>query len=165
MVVIYGHGKETFREELQRNYTETYSLFLQRQFLQTVNYNKTQVINNIQNYNTNLEDRQTARTAYANDPAAQASIAEYMSKNRMSLLFEDGICRVPIIEKNTIEYARVNTHNVGKNRTGAGKYDYYEYDAAEEQKFRLEKQRQRFLDKYRYRSKTLIGLESQDDES
>ncbi len=64
----------------------------------------------------------------------------YMSKNRVSLLFEDGICRIPITEKNQIEYARVNIHNVGKNRTGAGKYDYYEYDAQEEQKFRLEKQ-------------------------
>jgi hypothetical protein len=67
----------------------------------------------------------------------------YMSKNRVSLLFEDGICRIPKSEKNQIEYARVNTHNVGKNRGGAGKYDYYEYDANEEQKFRLEKQTNR----------------------
>lgn len=67
----------------------------------------------------------------------------YMSKNRLSLLFEDGICRIPITEKNQIEYARVNIHNVGKNRSGAGKFDYYEYDANEEQKFRLEKQMQR----------------------
>lgn len=67
----------------------------------------------------------------------------YISKNRLSLLFEDGICRVPITEKNQLEYARVNIHNVGKNRGGAGKYDYYEYDAQEEQKFRMEKQMQR----------------------
>ena len=67
----------------------------------------------------------------------------YISKNRISLLFEDGICRIPITEKNQLEYARVHQHNVGKNRTGAGKYDYYEYDANEEQKLRLEKQMQR----------------------
>ena len=67
----------------------------------------------------------------------------YINKNRMSLLFEDGICRIPVTEKNQLEYARVNIHNVGKNRTGAGKYDYYEYDAHEEQKLRLEKQMQR----------------------
>lgn len=67
----------------------------------------------------------------------------YINRNRMSLLFEDGICRIPVTEKNQLEYARVNTHNVGKNRNGVGKYDYYEYDAAEEQKFRLEKQMRR----------------------
>jgi hypothetical protein len=67
----------------------------------------------------------------------------YISKNRISLLFEDGICRIPTTEKNQLEYARVNTHNVGKNRGGAGKYDYYEYDAQEEQTMRLEKQMKR----------------------
>lgn len=67
----------------------------------------------------------------------------YISKNRLSLLFEDGICRIPTTEKNQLEYARVNTHNVGKNRSGAGKYDYYEYDAHEEQAMRLEKQMKR----------------------
>ena len=69
--------------------------------------------------------------------------ASYINKNRMSLLFEDGICRIPVTEKNQLEYARVNMHNVGKNRMGAGKYDYYEYDPLEEQKFRLEKQMNR----------------------
>ena len=64
----------------------------------------------------------------------------YISKNRMSLLFEDGICRIPVDDERTLEYARANTHNVGKNRAGSGKYDYYEYDAHEEQKIRLEKQ-------------------------
>lgn len=67
----------------------------------------------------------------------------YINKNRTSLLFEDGICRIPVDDENQLEYARVNIHNVGKNRGGAGKYDYYEYDAAEEQKYRLEKQMHR----------------------
>lgn len=64
----------------------------------------------------------------------------YYSKNRISLLFEDGICRIPVNEKRTLEYARANIHNVGKMRNGAGKYDYYEYDPAEEQRMRAEKE-------------------------
>lgn len=67
----------------------------------------------------------------------------YINKNRIGLLFEDGICRIPVQEKNQLEFARVNIHNVGKNRTGAGKYDYYEYDPAEESRFKLEKQMNR----------------------
>ena len=62
----------------------------------------------------------------------------YINKNRDSLLFEDGICRIPVDEANQLEYARVIPKNVGKNRSGAGKYDFYEYDAHEEQRFRLE---------------------------
>lgn len=67
----------------------------------------------------------------------------YINKNRLSLYFEDGVCRIPVTDKNRVEYARVNTHNVGKSRSGAGKYDFYEYDAHEEQKSRYEKQMQR----------------------
>lgn len=65
---------------------------------------------------------------------------EYVSKNRVSLLFEDGICRVPTDDDRMLEFARANAHNVGKDRTGSGKYDYYEYNAAEEQKLRYDKQ-------------------------
>lgn len=68
---------------------------------------------------------------------------EYYSKNRLSLLFEDGVCRVPVEDERMLEYARANRHNVGKNRTGSGKYDYYEYDPAEEQKSRMEAQTKR----------------------
>lgn len=67
----------------------------------------------------------------------------YINKNRMSITFEDGICRIPISEENQLEFARVNLHNVGKNRNGAGKYDYYEYDAHEEQKLRFAKAQHR----------------------
>lgn len=67
----------------------------------------------------------------------------YISKNRIGLLFEDGICRIPITEKNQLEFARVNTNNVGKNRNGAEKYSFYEYDAQSEQALRLEKQMHR----------------------
>jgi len=67
----------------------------------------------------------------------------YINRNRVSPLFEDGICRVPVDDARQLEYMRTNPHNVGKNRGGAGKYDYYEYDPQEEQKFRLDKQMQR----------------------
>ncbi len=65
---------------------------------------------------------------------------EYVNKNRLSLRFLDGILRVPAHEVRTLEFARANLNNVGKNRGGNGKYDYYEYDAAEEQSYRYEKQ-------------------------
>ncbi len=69
--------------------------------------------------------------------------SSYINKNRISLDFEDGICRVPVDDENMLEFARVNSHNVGPNRAGAGKYDYYEYDAQAEQVLRLEKQTKR----------------------
>jgi len=65
---------------------------------------------------------------------------EYVNKNRRSLLFEDGICRIYIDDDRALEFARANKNNVGKNRGGSGKYDFYEYDAHEEQKMRFDKQ-------------------------
>jgi hypothetical protein len=63
-----------------------------------------------------------------------------VNKNRMSLHFQDGICRIPNHEKTQLEFARRNSKNVGRNRVGAGKWDYYEYKPEEEQKWRMEKQ-------------------------
>lgn len=65
---------------------------------------------------------------------------EYCNKNRMGLQFLDGICRIGANEKIKLDYARNHKYNVGKNRHGSGKFDFYEYDAAEEQKMRHEKQ-------------------------
>jgi hypothetical protein len=65
---------------------------------------------------------------------------DYVSRNRRSLIFEDGICRVPINDERALEFARATVKNVGKNRTGSGKFDFYEYDALEEQASRLKKQ-------------------------
>lgn len=61
---------------------------------------------------------------------------DYVNKNRIGLQFLDGICRIAMHEKNKLEFARNHPSNVGKRRNGAGKYDFYEYDAAEEQKMR-----------------------------
>ncbi len=65
---------------------------------------------------------------------------EYKRRNRRSLIFEDGVCRVKITDERALEYARVNIHNVGKRRVGNGKFDYYEYNAAEAQQEKLKKQ-------------------------
>lgn len=65
---------------------------------------------------------------------------EYINRNRESLKFSDGICRVGVHEIIKLEFARKNKHNVGRQRRGSGKYDYYEYDAAEEAQIRYEKE-------------------------
>lgn len=68
---------------------------------------------------------------------------EYCSKNRIGMQFLDGICRIASDELNRLEYARHHKSNIGKNRNDSGKFDFYEYDAAEEQKMRHEKQMSR----------------------
>ncbi len=68
---------------------------------------------------------------------------EYCSKNRIGMQFLDGICRIASDELNRLEYGRYHKSNVGKNRNDSGKFDFYEYDAAEEQKMRHEKQMSR----------------------
>lgn len=65
---------------------------------------------------------------------------EYKRRNRRSLIFEDGICRIKVSDERALEYARVNIHNVQDRRVGNGKFDYYEYNAAQEQQERLKKQ-------------------------
>lgn len=57
-----------------------------------------------------------------------------------SIVFENGVCRVRSTDVLMLEFMRRNTHNVGKRKTGSGKYDYYEYDPVAEQKDRHDKQ-------------------------
>jgi hypothetical protein len=65
---------------------------------------------------------------------------EYRNRNRRSILFEEGIAMVRITDERGLEFLRVHTSNVGHNRSGSGKKDFYEYDAASEQTARLERQ-------------------------
>ncbi len=66
---------------------------------------------------------------------------DYVKRNLRSPLFENGICRVSVEQdERLIEYLRANVNNSGKVRNGAGKWDFYEYDVTEEQKWRYEKQ-------------------------
>jgi len=65
---------------------------------------------------------------------------EYYKRNRRSILFENSIARIPVEDERAIEFLRLTKNNVGKTRSGSGKYDFFEYDALEEQKARAEKQ-------------------------
>lgn len=66
---------------------------------------------------------------------------EYVAKNRISLLFEDGVLRVPIHDERMLEFARANNNNMGvEGRVANGKHDFYEYDPQKEQQARHEKQ-------------------------
>jgi hypothetical protein len=66
---------------------------------------------------------------------------EYVKRNRSSLIFEDGVCRIRVKDELRLEYARLNANNVGsKDVRHGGKFAYYEYDAAAEQKARLAQQ-------------------------
>lgn len=77
-----------------------------------------------------------ARSIWGSELVEQLKDKAYLNRNRLSLQFRDGMCRIPVTEKRMLEYARHHQDNVGKNRGGSGKYDFYEYDAAEEQKMR-----------------------------
>lgn len=65
---------------------------------------------------------------------------EYVSKNRRSIPFEEGMALVKSDDERAIEFLRAHKENVGKNRTIKSKKSFYEYDAAEEQKMRLDRQ-------------------------
>lgn len=56
------------------------------------------------------------------------------------IIFKDGLLMVPATDPLMLEFLRANRHNVGKNRIGSGKYDFYEYNPQEEQKDRMAKQ-------------------------
>lgn len=81
-----------------------------------------------------------AHSIWQSELTDQLKDKEYMRRNRRSLTFEDGLLRIPVIDELALEFARANTHNVGKIRTGNGKFDYYEYDASAEQAARYEKE-------------------------
>lgn len=102
------------------------------------------IANNILNPNTKRRERvyllNGADSIWQSDLIELLKDKDYYRRNRRSLLFENSICRIPIEDERAIEFSKVCPYNVGKNRTGSGKYDFYEYDALEEQKARAEKQ-------------------------
>jgi hypothetical protein len=66
---------------------------------------------------------------------------DYMRTSRRSLVFDGGICRVPLHDERMLEFARVNNNNMGvPKRVPNGKWDFYEYDPEAEQKERHQKQ-------------------------
>lgn len=77
---------------------------------------------------------------WASDLVEQLKDKDYLGKNLLSLVFVNGVCRLPIKEVRQIEFARKNINNVGKERNTNGKWDFYEYDVNEEAKERLAKE-------------------------
>ncbi len=84
-----------------------------------------------------------AHSIWSSDLTEFLKDKEHISKNRIGLQFLNGICRIPVDDVHRLEYARMHKSNVGTARNGSGKYDFYEYDAAEEQKMRYDKQMKR----------------------
>lgn len=75
-----------------------------------------------------------ARSIWTTDLTELLKDKEYVNKNRIGAQFVGGICRVAMHEKNKIDYLRNHPSNVKERRNGSGRYDFYEYDANEEQK-------------------------------
>lgn len=66
---------------------------------------------------------------------------DFLRRNRRSLQFERGICRIPTWDERALEFARACRHNVGaKDRRSGSKYEFYEYDPIAQQKKALEKE-------------------------
>lgn len=62
------------------------------------------------------------------------------SRRGRDIIFVDGVLRVPSTDILLLEFLRANTNNVKEKRSGAGKYNFYEYDPQQEQKEREKKQ-------------------------
>jgi hypothetical protein len=105
------------------------------------------ICHNVYNENTKLYETiyliRGAHSIWKSELTELLKDKDYINKNRLSLYFRDGICRIPVTDKIQLEYARKNINNVGKQRNGSGKRDYYEFDAAEEQKMRADARMQK----------------------
>lgn len=99
---------------------------------------------NVTNPKTKRKERiwllQGADSIWQSDLLELLKDKEYVNHNLRSLIFEDSVCRIRTDDQNALEYARLNRNNVGKNRNGAGKWDYFEYDPQEEAKARLDRE-------------------------
>ena len=102
------------------------------------------VCDNVLNPKTKKRERiwliQGADSIWQSDLTELLKDKEYVRSNRRSLIFEGGICRIPSWDERQLEFARATIKNVGTARSGNGKFDFYEYDAAAEQAERHKKQ-------------------------
>jgi hypothetical protein len=102
------------------------------------------ICHNVMNPKTQVRETirliQGASSIWTTELTEMLKDKDYVKKNRIGIQFRDGVCRIGSHDDTMIEFARMNKNNVGKNRVGSGKYDYYEYDAAEEQQMRYDKQ-------------------------
>jgi hypothetical protein len=65
----------------------------------------------------------------------------FMRRNRRSILFESGVCRIPAWDERALEFARACRHNIGsKDRRTGSKYEFYEYDPIKQQQEAIQKE-------------------------
>jgi hypothetical protein len=118
------------------------------------------ICDNVMNPKTNKRERiyllQGASSIWETDLEGILKDKESYKNRRRSLLFVDGVCRIRSDWENWLAFAKTTTHNVGKRRVGLGKFDFYEYDAAEEQKLRLARQT--------FKLETVIKVSKMDEE-
>ncbi len=62
------------------------------------------------------------------------------SRRGRDIIFVDGVCRIKSTDTLALEFMRANSHNVEDRISGAGVYDFYEYNPAREQQERHKKQ-------------------------
>ena len=66
---------------------------------------------------------------------------DFMRRNRRSLLFEGGVCRIPTWDDRALEFARACRHNIGsKDRRTGSKYEFIEYDPIKQQEEAIQKE-------------------------
>jgi len=66
---------------------------------------------------------------------------DFMRRNRRSLLFEGGVCRIPTWDDRALEFARACRHNIGsKDRRTGSKYEFIEYDPIKQQEEAINKE-------------------------
>lgn len=82
-----------------------------------------------------------AQSIWSSDLSELLKDKDYIRKNRRSLLFEGGICRIPTWDERAMEFAEVCRHNVGNpKRKGVSNYEFYKYDPARQQQELLKKE-------------------------
>ncbi len=66
---------------------------------------------------------------------------DFLRRNRRSLLFESGVCRIPVWDDRALEFARACRHNIGsKDRRTGSKYEFIEYDPIKQQEEAIKKE-------------------------
>lgn len=99
----------------------------------------------VMNPKTNKRERiwllNSADSIWQSDLIELIKDKDFMRRNRRSLLFEYGVCRIAMWDDRALEFARACRHNIGsKDRRTGSRYEFYEYDPIKQQQAALEKE-------------------------
>jgi len=99
----------------------------------------------VMNPNTGKRERiwllNSADSIWQSDLIELIKDKDFMRRNRRSLLFESGVCRIPVWDDRALEFARACRHNVGsKDRRTGSKYEFIEYDPIKQQEEAIKKE-------------------------